>query len=1041
MASARFPHRRLLIVLLAMLWHSDAVALDPSLDVSQYAHKAWKIRDGFPAGYAESFAQTPDGYLWLGTEFGLVRFDGVRGVDWQPSDNQQLPSNSVRALLVGRDGSLWIGTSKGLARWRGGKLTAYPPLAGYLVYSVREDANGVIWAGGNGTPVAQLCAIRDMAGECTKVGGTATGVAALHQDPRGDLWVGTSRGLLKWNSGPSTLAKVPGEDERVLSLVEGADGHMLVGTGRGLFRFANDRFDPDPLLGQGIQITRLLRDRDGGLWVGTRSHGLFHLRRSRVDHYGQTEGLSGDIVTALFEDREGTVWVATTDGIDRFRDLAIPTISAAQGLSGAIWSVVATDDGIWAAGDAGISRWKDGDITAYYTQSRRAALVNSLQEAPLQGHQVKEVRDAGLDDQKIQSMAKDYRGRIWVSTNQGVFRLDGDRFVQVPGIAGGLVHAIATDPLGSVWLSDGTEGLVHLLGDRVVAKTSWAALGVKRVALSLLVDGLHGGVWLGLFEGGVVRFHDGRVKASYGSQDGLGGGSVTDLFMDGDGVLWAATQAGLSRIREGRVSTLTSRNGLPCDGTRWVTEDDKGSFWLAMACGLVRIAHQEMDAWSSDTNRRIRVTVFDGTDGVVSHAVPDAYSPHVAKSADGRLWFARLDGLSVIDPSRLAVNEVPPAVHVEQVIADRKTYAPSGQLRLPPLLRDLEIEYTALSLVAPEKNRFRYKLEGRDDDWQDAGNRRQAFYTDLDPGNYRFRVIASNNSGVWNEQGATLNFSIAPAYWQTNWFRALCAAVLAALLWTLYVLRVHQLARQFNLTLEARVNERTRIARELHDTLLQSFHGLLLRFQTARDMVASRPREAVEVLDGAIDQAIDAVTEGRQAVQGLRSSTEETNDLADAVRGLGNALAAEQGAGPDVTLRIDAQGTPRELHPIVRDELVRIAGEAMRNAFRHAEAKQVEVEIRYDDRRLKLHVRDDGKGIDAETLKAGAREGHFGLPGMRERARLIGAKLTVWSRDEQGTEVEVSIPAAHAYAPPLPGTGWRDRFGSVLHLHPEPRDP
>jgi len=324
---------------------------------------------------------------------------------------------------------------------------------------------------------------------------------------------------------------------------------------------------------------------------------------------------------------------------------------------------------------------------------------------------------------------------------------------------------------------------------------------------------------------------------------------------------------------------------------------------------------------------------------------------------------------------------------------------------------------------------------------RDVGDRRQAFYTDLDPGNYRFRVIAANNSGVWNEQGATLDFSIAPAYWQTNWFRALCVAAFLALLWTLYRLRVHQLARQFNLTLEARVNERTRIARDLHDTLLQSFHGLLLRFQTAFEMFPTRPTEAMKVLGNAIDQAAGAITEGRDAVQGLRTSAEETNDLADAIRGLGDALTAEQGVDPSVALRIDVQGTPRKLHPIVRDELLRIAGEAMRNAFRHAEAKQVEVEIRYDERRLRVRVRDDGKGIDAETLQAGAREGHFGLPGMRERARLIGGKLTVWSGPGAGTEIEVSIPAAHAYASPPSPTGWRARLGSILHRHAEITEP
>jgi len=412
------------------------------------------------------------------------------------------------------------------------------------------------------------------------------------------------------------------------------------------------------------------------------------------------------------------------------------------------------------------------------------------------------------------------------------------------------------------------------------------------------------------------------------------------------------------------------------------------------------------------------------------------FAPHIAKGRDGKLWFATYDGVTVIDPRDLRSNKVPPPVHVEQIVADRKTYEASSQVRLPPLVRDLQINYTALSLVAPEKNVFRYKLEGRDRDWQDAGNRRQAFYTDLDPGNYRFRVIAANNSGVWNEEGASLDLSIAPAYWQTNWFRALCVLAFIALLLALYLLRVRQLARHFNMTLDARVNERTRIARDLHDTLLQSFHGLLLRFQTALELWPST--QAKQVLASAIDQAAEAITEGRDAVQGLRSSTMETNELADAIRTVGEELAANEGANHGVVLRVEAQGAPQPLHPIVRDEILRIAGEALRNAFRHAEAKQIEVELRYDVRDLRLRVRDDGKGIDPKVLSQGGREGHFGMHGMRERAKLIGGKLTVWSGLDSGTEVELSIPAAHAYA--SSSSTWRSRLAGKLRGQSAPRE-
>jgi signal transduction histidine kinase len=354
-------------------------------------------------------------------------------------------------------------------------------------------------------------------------------------------------------------------------------------------------------------------------------------------------------------------------------------------------------------------------------------------------------------------------------------------------------------------------------------------------------------------------------------------------------------------------------------------------------------------------------------------------------------------------------------VHIEQIIADGKSYDASSGLRLPPRVRDLAIDYTGLSFVAPEKVLFRYKLEGWDRDWHDARNRRQAFYSNLPPRNYRFRVIASNNSGVWNERGASLDFSIAPAYWQTSWFRALCVAAFLALLWGLYQVRLRQVARQFNLRLEERVSERTRIARELHDTLLQSFQGVLLKFQATSYLLPGRPEEARKTLESTIEQAAQAITEGRDAVQGLRSSTVVTTDLACAITTLGQELAAGETNANAAEFHVGVEGTPRDLYPILRDEVYRIAREALRNAFRHAEARRIEVEIRYDERQFGLRVRDDGKGVDAKHLKEGGRAGHFGLRGMRERAKLMGGKLVVWSEIDSGTEVKLKIPALRAY--------------------------
>jgi signal transduction histidine kinase len=394
-------------------------------------------------------------------------------------------------------------------------------------------------------------------------------------------------------------------------------------------------------------------------------------------------------------------------------------------------------------------------------------------------------------------------------------------------------------------------------------------------------------------------------------------------------------------------------------------------------------------------------------------------SPVVQKSADGKLWFAVVDGVSFIDPRHLPFNRLPPPVHIEQITADRKTYwqnwsgdVSSSPPKLPPLIRDLEIDYTALSLVAPEKVRFRVKLEGHDPHWKDVGNERKAFYNDLPPRNYRFRVMARNNSGVWNEAGASFDFSIAPAYYQTNWFRASCAAAFLVLLWALYRYRLHQIAREFNARLDERVNERTRIARDLHDTLLQSFQGLVFRLQAARNMLPRRSEEAMEALDTALERTDQAIAEGRDAIQGLRDSTVVTNELAQAVTALGGEMASHDSHSP--RFHVVVEGPSQDLHPILRDEVYAIAREAVRNAFRHAQARNIEAEITYTESSFQLRIRDDGKGVDPGIVAEG-RAGHYGVPGMRERAKRIGGKLDVWTGTGAGTEIELSIPGSIAY--------------------------
>ncbi len=952
---------------------------------------------------------------------------------WQPPQGEHLPSNDIRSLTAARDGTLWIGTAKGLVSWKDGKLTEYPDLAGRDIYTVYEDPQGVLWASGIqweiASSLARLCAIKGRDVQCYGGDGKlGFGVFSIYEDSRGNLWLAAANGLWRWKPGTPQHYDLPVPLQAGTSffnfsrnaICEDEDGTLLIAADRGFGKLINGKIEVDPRpAGMPLRATAtLLRDRDGSLWIGTLDAGILHQGRGKTDAFTDSEGLSGNSVETFFEDREGNIWAATENGIDRFREYAVPTISVRQGLSSPfVVCVLAGRDGsVWMGTSEGLDRWKDGQITVY----RRLGKQIPRQNNPFSNAVVREIP---LQDDYIDSLYQDPQDRIWVSTHKGLGYFQNERFAPLKDVPITAAIPVTGDDAGNIWTASNSCGLCRLRDGKVVERFSWADLRLPNSGSnSIVVDPAHGGLWLASWSSGVAYFKDGLLRAHWGPAQGLGSGRVTDLKLDADGSFWAATEGGLSRIKDGRVVTLTSQNGLPCDSVHDFAEDNTHTLWLYTACGLVRLPPAELDAWITDPGHTVQTTVFDSSDGIRSHAGDYYPSPRVARTADGRLWFLPLDGVSIVDPRRLPlINKLPPPVHIEQITADGKVYdasaAGNGLLWLPPLVRNLAIDYTALSLAVPEKVHFRAKLEGQDKDWRELTNRR-VDYTNLPPNHYRFLVKACNNSGVWNEEGAALDFVIPPAWYQTNWFHASCVAAFLALLWVAYRMRLRQVARQYNLRLEERVNERTRIARDLHDTLLQSFHGLMLRFQAAYNLFPTRPDEAQKTLGSAIDQAAQAITEGRDAVQGLRSSTVVTNDLARAISTLGEELAGGETNPNGAKFHVGVEGTPRELHPILRDEVYRIAGEAMRNAFKHAKAERIEVELRYDERQFRLRVRDDGKGIDAKLLNEGERPGHYGLRGMRERAKLLGGKLTVWSEPDAGTELELSIPATKAYATP-----------------------
>ena len=995
---------------LLVLFPIYAFATDPDKKITQYAHTTWRTQDGYFSGAPHAITQTADGYIWIGTQNELLRFDGVKLARWIPPAGRELPQSRIWTLLGSRDGSLWIGTDTGLAHWNNRELVIFAEPHGH-VNSIIEKSNGEIWFSvvQQGHYTAAVCQV---IGERTKCYGTSEGLpvrgaTALAEDASGNLWFGDESTVVRWNGSSSRTfspqALKGNHADGVVAIAGAPDGSVWLGfavrgPGVGLQKVVNDvpkPFVTPELDSSTLIVNALFLDRHNSLWIGTEKQGIYRIHDRTVDHFGSGEGLSSDFVAAFHEDREGDMWVATSQGVDCFRNLRVSNFTAREGLPmEEVDSVLASRDGtVWAGGPENLASIKGGKVS--WVQSHK-----------------------GLPGTQVTSLFEDHAGRLWVGVDNSLFIYEKGAFRPIrrrDGSSIGFITDLAEDGHHNVWAETiGPRKLVRITDLIVQEEFPEPQIpAAHRVAV-----GPDESIWLGLFSGDLARYNRGKVdifpfkNSSSPSRETM----VNALLVAPEGAVLGATSFGLIAWKAGKQQILTVKNGLPCNVIYSLITDNNGALWLYTQCGIVEIPKVELEKWWEDPGRVLEVQTVGAVDGAQPGWVP---FQGAAISPDGKLWFANYTALQVIDPANRKVNSIPPPLVIQDITADKIRYEAGNSLSFPANTRDLQIDYAALSFANPQKVAFRYKLEGRDNKWQDAGSRRQAFYTDLPPGHYTFRVIGSNNDAVWNEEGAFLDFAIAPAYHQTWWFRLSCVIAFAGLLWALYQLRLRQMTQEFNMRLEERVHERTRIARELHDTLLQSFHGLLLRFQAVSNELDKG--EHKEELDEAIDRAAQAITEGRNAVQGLRASVVETNDLAAALGTLGKELAAAESQPPEFVVQVE--GGPRELHPVLRDEVYRVGGEALRNAFRHSNARHIEVEVRYDERQFRLRVRDDGKGIESKLLAEHGRAGHFGLRGIRERAERVGGKLTLWSSDprtdgglESGTEVELRIPAAHAYA-------------------------
>ncbi len=986
--------------LLASAFVTPALALDPQKSITQFVHTSWTEKDGAP-GRIMAIAQTTDGYLWLGTSTGLFHFDGVRFVHFKPRAGESLPETRAQSLLAGRDGSLWIVWPSGaVSRLLNNHLTSYSERQGLpRAFRLAERSDGSLIAGTDkGLARFENEIWKDAGKEWNFPAKKAT---LVYFDRADTLWVLTEDRVLYLPTGESRFID-PGEAAGgAHNFAQASDGSIWISE---LSRSAHNvrrSGDPGPMTEVQVGATCVLFDRNEGLWVGSAGDGLrrianpARIRGRRVAQFGPEaeqftikDGLSANIVRSALEDREGNIWFGTDRGLDRFRETAFTTISIPNPDSPKL--IVATRDGslwTWAWNRFGLVRIRPGGE-----------------------------KELTTPDLFIRAMIEDEAGILWgVGTGNKMFRIQDGRFKDVilPGDPRQAWVSITGDRSRGLWLFELGQGLFRF-ADGVLTKANVASQSDPLNQYGHLYTDRRGRIWLGQY--GLVSLYDHGKFQAFGSPDGISPAMVGAFLDDQEGNVWVGGEDGLRKFENGRFRKLSESTGFPARVVSGLARDDDGNWWIAGDSGVLRIPADELDHAITDPAYRLRYESFDMLDGLPGKLTNSHLMPVVARTTDGRIWFAATDGLAYVDPRRIPKNTLPPPVHVETVKLDGKDVAPDDGMALATGTNYIEIDYTALSLSIPERVRFRYMLDGKDTRWHDAGNQRQAYYNGLAPGEYRFHVIASNNDGVWNETGATLVFRVLPAWYQTNWFLFLCVVTGLSMMWVVYSLRVRQIAKAISVRFDERLAERTRIARDFHDTLLQSFQGVLLKFHAVTYMLPDRPDEAKQKLESVIDQAQQAVIEGRDAVQGLRSSAVVTNELAPALRALGGELAADQTGPSYPDFRVIVEGASRDLVPLVRDEVYRIASEALRNAFRHAQAGRIEVEILYAKRQLRLWVRDNGKGIDPKILAEGGREGHYGLAGVHERAKLVGGKLVIWSKPDSGTEAELTIPASLAYA-------------------------
>lgn len=967
---------RLLYWSLLLASANTAVALEPSTPLANYSRQSWAMENGLPQNTIQALAQTQDGFLWLGTEAGLVRFDGVEFQTYDHNSSPALPGNDIRALLATKDGALWIGTNAGLARWKDGAIHVYTSNDGLPdngVLALAEGADGMLDVWTEQGP-AQITG--DRFAPLTNAGSTfpPTASALPGEFPGATIFTAQMTKGMLLTGDRNTLHLAPGKKPQATAI------HLTVG-----------RDFP------GTRIQTVLADRQGSLWIGTNT-GLVRWTNGKIERFPVTDPLATASILALTEDREGDLWVGTeTSGLDILRDQRFRTLDTRDGLpTDRITTVVEDEAGLLWAGtqsDGVVALRRDESTPSGWRVTRTLSVEN------------------GMASNVVLSLAAARNGDLWVGTPDGLNRVHGgrvDTFTSADGLPDDFIRSLMADKDDSLWIGT-RRGLTHWVNasgspgsspqPAPQMQTYTHANGLGSDLVGATARDTSGDLWIATLAG-LSRLHNSAIS-NFTTANGLSSNVITALLPRSDGTLMIGTQDHGWNEWDGRELKAAAGSGLDQTTIRAILDDGGGHLWFATGNGIARCDCNAMGT-SGSGEMCSHWMEFGTADGLRSRETAANSHPSAWRARDGHLWFATPKGIVELDPAHFPANNLPPDVSLIRFVIDdiaQPLLGEGSSLRVAAGHVHFEFDYAGLSFVAPQKVRYRYMLEGFDHNWTEAGPRRAAYYTNIPPGRYTFRVQAANNDGVWNTTGAALSFELRPHFYRTLWFYLLLAALTAAIIVAFLRGRLRRERREF----QAVLGERSRIAREIHDTLAQGYAGVSVQLEVLAELLRQRKIDAAA---GQLDKARDTVRHGladaRQSIWALR--TEDPGETTLPVKLRRMAEAAE---GHGLSAEFNLFGAYRALPPDTEKEIGRVAQEAIHNVKKHAGATRISVQLEYGTESIALEVRDNGRGGASERPV----RGHFGLTGMKERAAAIGGTLEIVSAPGEGTTVRLSAPA------------------------------